>query len=380
MPVLAYIGIVLSLIYAVLMLIYRAGWGRQAYFKPKPGFRAQTSISVIIPARNEEDNIGSCIEAIRRQNYPEELYEIIVVDDHSTDGTADSVKSLLRNNIHYINLEDELDAKEVTNAYKKRALSCGIAKAKGNLIVTTDADCIAKENWLLNIAALYQRENSKLVIMPVDFTSNGSVVETFQSLDFMSMQGITVASYQMNLGNMCNGANLAFDKVAYHEVGGYDGIDHIASGDDYLLMMKLKKRYPTGISYLKSEEVIVSTAPQPDWAGFFGQRVRWASKSGKYDDKKLTYVLAFAYIYNLLFVTIALLSVSNSIYLQPLFMMFVLKLVSELIYLMPVARFFKKQRQLLLFPLFEPVHMLYVVLAGFFGAIGVYSWKGRTVR
>lgn len=221
-----------------------------------------------------------------------------------------------------------------------------------------------------------------MIVAPVDFTNNDSIVQLFQSLDFMSMQGITAASHRLKLGNMSNGANLAFSKAAYTAVDGYKGIDHLASGDDYLLMMKMQHAYPDKISYLKNTDAIVKTAPQPDWSSFIQQRIRWASKSGKYDDKKLTSILAFVYLYNVLIFVSAFVSFLhlNTIYGYSFFSLLFIKTVVELIYLAPVARFFNKRQELLYFPLLQPLHVLYIVSAGLLGFIGVYKWKGRKVK
>ncbi|OSZ78510.1 hypothetical protein CAP35_09735 [Chitinophagaceae bacterium IBVUCB1] len=371
------ISVVMTLLYATLMLLYRKGWQTQPVFSA-PNHVPQTKISIIIPARNEADNIGKCIEAILAQEYPKELYEIIVIDDHSEDDTAAIVKQYKHPNVRCIQMADH--PADTTIAYKKKALSLGIALAKGELIITTDADCTAANQWLHNMAAIYEQQQAVMIVAPVDFTCNDSVVQLFQSLDFMSMQGITAASHRLGLGNMSNGANLAFTKAAYNAVDGYKGIDHLASGDDFLLMMKMRYAYPTRISYLKSTEAIVSTAPQPDWSSFLQQRIRWASKSGKYDDKRLTAILMLVYLYNVLLLIIAIAGIFHTHYLLLFVSMLLVKTEVEIYYLLPVAKFFGKRRQLRYFPLLQPLHMLYIVLAGLLGFVGVYKWKGRKLR
>lgn len=379
MIVFTIISTLFTLLYAVLMMVYRMGWKAQPIFTATSN-KPSTKISIIIPARNEEQNIGNCLDAIVKQNYPKDLYEVIVIDDHSTDNTVEVVGKYKDANIRCLKLADYPTNNII--AYKKKALSTGIATSTGELILTTDADCFAGINWLKKIAAIYEQESPVMIVAPVDFTNNGSVVQLFQSLDFMSMQGITAASHKLKLGNMSNGANLAFSKAAYIAVDGYNGIDHLASGDDYLLMMKLNKAYPNRISYLKSQDAIVHTAPQPNWSSFIQQRIRWASKSGKYNDKTLTSILMFVYLYNLLIFVSAFVSFTqlHTVYTYLFFSLLVVKTIVELIYLTPVARFFNKQQALLYFPLLQPLHILYIVSAGLLGFIGVYKWKGRKVR
>ena len=120
----------------------------------------------------------------------------------------------------------------------------------------------------------------------------------FQSLDFMTLQGITGASVYKKIHNMCNGANLAYEKKAFYEVSGFEGIDNIASGDDMLLMHKIQKKYPGKIGYIKSANAIVQTQPSENLKEFINQRIRWASKADRYPDIKITAVLFLVYFLN----------------------------------------------------------------------------------
>lgn len=369
----------LTAVYVALMLLYRKGWKEQPFFEQPHGTEPITSISVIIPARNEALNIEACIHSILANDYPRYKFEVIVVDDHSEDNTAALVEAFGDRRVRLIRLADLLDGQRL-NAYKKKALTTGIELSNGELIVTTDADCIVSSQWLSNIATIYQKENPVMVIGPVDFIKNGRLVEVFQSLDFMTMQGITGAVNRLKLGNMCNGANLAFSKAAFQQVGGYTGIDHLASGDDFLLMMKLQQAFPGRLSYLKSTTAIVSTAPQPDWVSFLNQRIRWASKSGKYNDHRITAVLLMVYLLNLSLLVLAVFGFWNPVYWKIALITLTAKTISELFFLQSVAQFFQKKRQLLIFPLLQPIHILYIVVAGFLGMIGVYKWKGRSVK
>jgi cellulose synthase/poly-beta-1,6-N-acetylglucosamine synthase-like glycosyltransferase len=282
--------------------------------------------------------------------------------------------------VRVISLREILADGEVLQAYKKKALSAGIAGSRGQLIVTTDADCIAGPDWLRTIAAIYERNDASMIIGPVAYTPALTLVGVFQELDFMTMQGITVAARQLRMGSMANGANLAFSREAFGAVNGYSGIDHLASGDDYLLLHKMQQQFSHRIHYLKSSEAIIRTAPQPDWGSFLQQRIRWASKSGKYPDHRLTAVLLLVYLFNvsILVTTIA------GFWLPELFLlaagMLIVKTIAELIFLLPVAGFFGNRKRLWIFPLLQPLHVCYIVLAGFLGMWGGYRWKGRAVN
>lgn len=366
--------------YILLMLSYIKGWATQKDFVLPLVYEPRTHISVIIPARNEARNIGACIESILAQKYPEDLFEIIVVDDHSEDNTAGVVHEHAAKNLRCISLADHLgDGKEI-NAYKKAAIAAGISCSNGSLIVTTDADCIAPNAWLMHIAACYEIENPSMVIAPVIYTSNHSLLQLLQMTDFMSMQGITAAAHKLRLGNMSNGANLAFRKSAYDFIGGYDGMEHLASGDDYLLMTKMNQFYPNSIAYLKSPKAVVSTTPQPGWGSFLQQRIRWASKSGKYKDTRLTLILMLVYLFNLSFLVLAIGGVFNSLLWYMAWVMLAVKILAEYVFLIPVAWFFRREWVLPYFPFLQPFHILYIIVAGFLGFVGGYEWKGRRVR
>ncbi|MBS1587898.1 MAG: glycosyltransferase [Bacteroidetes bacterium] len=379
MPAIFFICFLLTLAYTALMLVYRHGWDRQAYFKVGD-LKPLTRVSIVIPARNEAGNIERCIRSLLSQSYLTGLYEIIVVDDFSEDATVDVVKSFIAPNVKCLQLSDYLKADEIVNAYKKRALSTGVSQSTGELIVTTDADCLAARDWLATIVAYYEKYRPVMIIAPVSIDCNNSILQRFQSIDFMGMQGITAAAQRLKLGNMANGANLAFSKAAFESVDGYSGTEHLASGDDYLLMVKMQEKYPGKLAYLKSKDAIMRTAPQYSWAGFLQQRIRWASKSGKYKDNRLTAILGLVYFFNFAIAVLLIAGLFNFSCFLIGGGMLCWKIISELIFLFPVSGFFNKRKQLFIFTVLQPLHIIYIISAGFLGLIGIYKWKGRRVR
>ncbi len=380
MPTATIICITLCACYIALIGAYLLGWGKQKTFVIPPDFSPSVLISVIIPARNEQDTIGACIESVLAQVYPLGLLEVIVVDDHSYDNTAEIVGEFAEYNVRCLDLAAHLDYEKPNTAFKKAALAAGIAQSKGELIVTTDADCVAPNAWLMHIAALYELQQPDMVVAPVIYKCNNSILQVFQLIDFMTMQGITAAAHQLKLGNMSNGANLSFRKSAYEAVGGYEGSEHLASGDDYLLTTKISRLRPKSIAYLKSEQAIVTTTPQYTWTNFLQQRIRWASKSGKYNDYRLTAVLSLVYLFNVAIAAAAIAGYYQHSYYYVALGMLLVKTITEYFFVKQVARFFRRNWALLYFPFLQPVHILYIVLAGFLGFIGGYKWKGRKVK
>ncbi|MBK7098946.1 MAG: glycosyltransferase [Sphingobacteriales bacterium] len=365
----------------MIIIFYNRSWKAMPDFHiTKTILQKEIKFSVIIPARNEDKNIGLLLNSLQNQTYPKELFEIIVVDDHSTDNTAQIVKTF--SDIKCISLKDDQ-----INSYKKKAIETGIAAAQNEWIVCTDADCVTPINWLIIYSSFINKYHPSFIAAPVKLVSSLeadhsklNILQIFQSLDFITLQGITGASVFKKAHNMCNGANLAYRKEAFYEVGGFKGIDDIASGDDMLLMYKIWKKYPDGVHYLKSKEVIVETLSADNWKAFFNQRIRWASKAKYYEDKRIFSVLLLVYLFNFSFFILLIITVFNIKYLYLLLVFWILKTVIECPFISNVSRFFNKQNLLKYFFLFQPLHISYTIIAGFMGSLGKYEWKGRRVR
>ena len=376
--------------YAALIIYYYAAWRSIPETHSSTNNNSyQTLISVIIPARNEAVNIKYCLQTIIKQNYPGHLFEILVIDDHSTDDTASIVRSFSAKNIKLISLIEYVGNDQV-NSYKKKAIETGIQQSSGKLIVTTDADCHLPPDWLGTIASFYEKFNPAFIAAPVAIDCGLRFIEIFQELDFMTLQGITGASVHKNIHSMCNGANLAYEKTAFNEVGGFKGIDSIASGDDMLLMHKIYERYPQRVMFLKSRDAIVQTAAQKTCKDFFNQRIRWASKADKFDDKRIFPVLLVVYLFNVMLLALPVIGLFRNYQLTIgncqlsiiglWILLLLLKTTIELFFLFPVARFFNKRSLLWLFPLMQPFHIIYTIIAGWLGKFGSYQWKERKVK
>jgi cellulose synthase/poly-beta-1,6-N-acetylglucosamine synthase-like glycosyltransferase len=368
-------------VHAALIETYRKWFLRIKPFIPSTHVTPSVSFSVIIPARNEEARIAACLESVLNQNYPSHLFEVIVVDDFSTDSTAAIVQELQQHhpNLYLLQMAKLMKGTQL-NSYKKKAIELAIQQAKGDWIITTDADCIAGKEWLLSYSSFIDRNNAVFIAAPVKFINTGSFLSIFQCLDFMSLQGITAASVSEAFHSMCNGANIGYNKKVFYEVGGFKGIDAIASGDDMLLMHKVYMRHKKQVFYLLSQQAIISTLPMNTWKKFFNQRIRWASKADKYDDKRIMAVLVFIYFFNLSFLILPILAIWYKKVWFYWVIMLVGKTVIDLRFMVPVARFFKEEKMLWWFPIMQPFHILYTIIAGFLGKFGKYSWKGRVVK
>jgi peptide/nickel transport system permease protein len=339
-----------------------------------------TKFSVVIPARNEAANIEACIAGILAQNYPSHLFELIVIDDFSEDETANIVGSiaLQYNNVRLLRLQDFTKDENIV-AYKKRAIEIAIEQANHPWIVTTDADCSFTNNWLASYDAYIQEHNCVMIAAPVSYKNTGSFLSVFQVLDFISLQGITAAAVGSGSHTLCNGANLCYSKEAFESVGKFSGIDHLPSGDDMLLMHKMKKSYPEKIGYLYAQDTVVTTAPSATLDLFIQQRIRWSSKALGYQDKIIFWILLLVYLVNfslLVYLPVNLIETGN---INNWFVFIGCKTLVELPFMYAAAKFFKQQKLLWWFLFMQPFHILYTVVAGWFGTFGSYKWKGRTV-
>ena len=377
--VILYIAIFLFLGYSCLIIYYWISWRSipeysSAAEKPNTGF------SVVIPARNEEKNIIGCLESVCSQHYPSELFQVIAIDDCSTDKTWDLLRHFhpggkVINSTRLAEVEDG-----EFSAYKKRAIETGIAMSHNNLIVTTDADCKHPPTWLKTIASFYEEKKSAFIAAPVALQNDSSVLQIFQALDFLVLQGITGASVHKKIHSMCNGANLAYEKRIFNEVAGFAGIDNIASGDDMLLMHKISSKYPDRIHYLKSKQAIVASLPMQTWKDFFDQRIRWSSKARFYDDKGIFWVLLLVYLFNLSFLVLLVAGFWFHVLWIYAGILWIAKTIIEFPFVYSVASFFDKTSLLKYFFFFQPLHIAYTIMAGLLGQFGKYEWKGRKVR
>ena len=375
---------VLAELYFLMVLYFFVGWlklknttqnGQRTSSNPLP------FVSVIIPTRNESANIHECLKSIFEQSYPKDLFEVIVVDDYSTDPTLRLAREINEQNLLVIDLMQYLGDPGEYLPNKKKALALGIKNAKGDLIITTDGDCTAGKEWLNSMVNCYQQNNFKLMTGPVLMKPAFFPIEIFQQMDVMSLLGITGATIRHNFPTMCNGANLMYAKQTFLEVEGFKGNHDMPTGDDIFLMQKINMRYPNSIGFVKNYNACVFTKPERSISGFVSQRIRWISKSSRFSDWRVTAILYFAYFYNLLVVLTGVYALQmGELTWVPFAVATGTKAFSDFVFNIPVTIFFRKWYMLLLLPLTEVFHVLYVLLIGPLSLLGKYKWKDRKIR
>jgi cellulose synthase/poly-beta-1,6-N-acetylglucosamine synthase-like glycosyltransferase len=369
------ISLLLTGLYLLVVVYLIKGWAALKHPDTK-GATLTTKVTVLIAARNEEERIRYTIEDILGQDYPRHLTEVIIVDDHSTDDTANIIRSYAADSIKLMQLQED----KPLNSYKKKAIAEAIALSTGDLMIATDADCRMGKSWLSSIVSYYETHNPVMISSPVTYFEERSLFERLQTLEFSYLIGIGAAFIGNGRASTCNGANLAYRKDVFYEVGGFKGIDDLASGDDELLLQKVAVQYPNRIGFLKNTEAVVYTHAKHTLQEFLQQRRRWASKSTRYKDKKIVALAVCIWLFNLSLIINALLGFYNLYFLKLFGIQFLLKFLFEAMFLLPITTFFKRAGLVGLLIVLAPVHIIYFVYVGLIGNTRKYAWKGRIVR
>lgn len=330
----------------------------------------KTSFSIVVPFRNEAENLPKLLHTISLLDYPKDLFEVILVDDESDD------------NYTITNYEFSVSViKNIrkSNSPKKDAIETAIQVAKHDWIITTDADClIINSNWLKTINIYIQETNIRMVAAGVCYLPQSGFLHAFQNLDFLSLQGATIGSFGLNQPFMCNGANFAYEKSFFYELEGFKGNENTASGDDVFLLQKAVLKDKNKVGFCKHNHSVVATKSENSWDALFQQRVRWAAKSTGYSSTFGKLVALIVFGTNLTWITVFVLWLLDAIN-QNWFALFVaLKFAIDLLLLHKTAAFFKAKLQWLflaslLYPFFSSIVAIYSLF-------GNFTWKGRVFR
>ena len=325
-------------------------------------------ISVIIPFHNEKNNILNSLESVTSQNLPPDSYEVIYINDNSTDGGDILLKeSIGSRNVYIYN-----NFPAVNN--KKAAIELGISKAKGDIIVLSDADCIQQPDWIISLLDCLDDETG-FVAGPVEFYSNASAFSNLQQLEFASLIIAGAGLINCGMPAICNGANILFRKSLFYRVNGYKGNESISSGDDVFLMQKIAAQTEYKIAFCNTTESIVRTYPQKTISQFFRQRKRWAGKSISFLDKKLVAILAGVFFfYSLLFIS-PLIVINNLNYLWLFAAAFIIKMGFEYAVIKSGLKAIPLSISFKYFLPAEILHIPYIVLSTLYGTFGKKSWK-----
>lgn len=334
----------------------------------------KTTFTIIIPYRNEALHLPKLLESLSRLNYPISLFEIIMVNDESEDASQKIVMEKGLENL------SNTQNKRSSASPKKDAITTAIGLAKNDWMVTTDADCIVPENWLQTLDSYIQKTNPNMICGPVIYNSDNSFLQDFQRLDGLSLQGITMGSFGNLNPLLNNGAHLAYKKTTFKTLDGFQGNDHIASGDDIFMLEKVKAHDPEGLQYLFVQDAIVQTHSETTWRALISQRVRWASKTSKTKNKNSVWIGLLVFLCNFIAILLPVIT-----FLTPSFWGFTLlfwsfKISADFLFINQLQSFFSTNisvLRMLQSGLLYPFISCWVVLQSMSGN---YDWKGRQYK
>ncbi|RIV19702.1 glycosyltransferase [Fibrisoma montanum] len=365
--------LIISLSYALFTLLLWLTWWRMPYLRPALPAGLGPRITVIIPVRNEAANLPFLLDDLDQQTYRH--FNVIVADDSSTDETLAIAREWAQRasyGLHPLPLSDERTASP-----KKRAITQSIAKADGELIITTDGDCRVGPHWLETFAAFYQETGAAMLIGPVTFATDSSIFGSLQIVEFASLIGSGACTLALGRPTMCNGANLCYQKRVFEQVGGFSGVDHLASGDDEFLMHKVADQFPGRIQFVKNRNAIVTTAAHQSLRAFYQQRKRWASKWRAYTSWLPTLLAVFIFMANAAPVVALGGWLAGEFSAQTGLIVLLSKVIPEFLFLRSVLVFLQKKSSVKLIPLTQLIYPFYVILFGLAAQGKGYRWKGR---
>ncbi len=359
----------INILYFFFNLVLIITWLKMNSKKSVFQSKKDTKLTIIIPVRNEEDNILNLLQDIDNQTYPLENIEVIIANDCSTDQTEQIVLAFQEKAKYSLRILNLLN--DNSTSPKKRAIQKSIEISSGELIITTDGDCRVSKNWLSSIENCYRENEAKLISSPATFINENNFWNTAQIIEFASLIGSGACAMYLRKPNMCNGANIAYTREVFENVGGFAGNEHLASGDDEFLMHKIAKIYPEKVIFNSDFEAIVRTKSQPNIQQFYQQRRRWASKWKHYQDWKVSALAIFIFAVNL--------GVIWSIF-QFDFINLAIKFSAELIFLALTISFLGHKSKIIFIPIIQILYPFYVVFFGLIAQGKGYEWKGRKLE
>ncbi len=352
-----FFSLLILFLYVALVIVFITGWAHTPYFSVEKHKTAEQNISVVVACRNEESNLKKLLDALQNQSVKN--FELILVNDHSTDATRaimDSEKSKFKNVII-------IDAE---GSGKKQAVRQAVGIAKGELIVTTDADCMPETTWIETIWQFQQKFPSDLIICPVKISADDTLFSKLQALEFATLVASGAGAAGAAMPILCNGANLAFTKKAWLENQDDLHVEEI-SGDDVFLLLAIKKRKGI-IRFLKSANAFVSTPASPTIKSFVKQRKRWASKSTAYTDWQIILTACVVLSMSSLSVFLIVMSFFNWFFILGYIALFIFKYTLDTYFLYLVRRFFQLGNiwaYALVLSLIYPFYIVFIALSSF---------------
>ncbi len=358
-----------TVLYALVALCFFFGLFR---LNNQPRTTETPFISIVIAARNEANYIGLCLDSLKKQTYPTDRFEILIVDDDSTDKTSQIVASTPLDNLHLLSVDNSFP--EMTA--KKRPMSVGIHRARGEWILTTDADCTVPPTWIASMAS-YMAADIGIVIGFSQLTSR-SFFDQLQAYDFLTLMAAAAGAVGMGMPLATSGQNFAYRKCLFEKVGGFRDIAHRPSGDDVLLLQLLRRAWDGRIAFAADPGAYATTHRPETPSSLWQQRKRWASNAAyqlRLNPVFFSYI-AVVFLINALIPAAFLISITDGTYTLPL-ICWGAKILVDLLVAGKGVHIFKRADLLIMFPFWEIVQIPYTILIGLAGTLRGFTWKDR---
>ena len=371
-----FFGLLVVFIYMTVTLFYAFKFKG---FKPYDldSIEPQTHFSILIPFRNEAENLPQLLKCLSELNYPKDLFKIYLVNDHSEDDSHDiSLKYIEKLGLKNIQV---LENKNLATSPKKSAILTALECIQSGFVITTDADCLLPEDWLLHFEQCIRQTKVDLIAGPVQIIEENSFWQRFQVLDLMSLQVIGLGSFNTKTPLMCNAANLAYNVKTLKNLNAFDKHQQHISGDDVFTLEAFYKARKN-IKAVIHPEATVWTKAQQNFNDLTQQRIRWASKAKHYQSHKLIGLGILVFLTNLILIlSLGLAFVYEDIKIW-FWLLWVLKLVTDFVILNIGNHFFKTgicARDYLMMLLIYPFVSVYFAVLSFRGK---FNWKGRIYK
>ncbi len=333
------------------------------------------AVSLLIPCHNEEQLLPQLMQCLDNLIYPANHLEIIFINDRSTDGTESIIQRYVEKNPHkrhYLKIKSTPQG----ISPKKWALTQGIKQASGEIIITTDADTLPQANWINTMISFYQPDTG-MVLGYAPYRTDGKFNTLFHhclALEYYGLAVIAAASAGMGNPSTCNGANLSYRRELFEQIDGFGDTIKWISGDDDLLMHRVKQLSPEKITYALDPQAAVFTDPPYTLHHFIRQRIRFSSKHLAYPAQLLVFLFG-VYLY---FLTL-LIQLIGSFFIPAMIIPFLIQLgikaAGELYLLNKPLKWMESRPLLRYYPLTVIPHLFYVVLFPVLGQLMKPRWK-----
>ena len=368
----------LTLTYAVVACFFVVGLFRLRRRRaPAPANADLPHVSIVVAARNEAENVDACLPALLAQDYPQDRYEVIFVDDHSEDDTRARAEAYLDGAPH-LRVLSLADLGDADRTGKQHALDLGIRQSRGEIVAGTDADCVAPPSWLRALTSRFRADTGVVVGFSVlDARGDGgSAFVKLQSLELLGIFAAFAGGLAWRLAMGCTGNSLAYRRAAYEELGGFMKMGFTVA-EDNMFVQWVDRHTQWRIEVAHSADSLVWTRPMPTYRAFLDQRLRWSSNSLE-NRLSVVWFSVVAYGVNLLLPVAVLLALMGFGSLPWAVGLVALKLLPEWALLARGLSLFGRRDLLAYLPLLAPFHTSYVLLVGLAGLSGRSAWKGRS--